>query len=107
MRNFDSPKSLTTVMTPFVVVDDFLPAELAKSMRGDIDAHFSDPFSHHPDTHQISNYWFVPGQYTYLRTLPEKVIQRDQLDQFLSMLTNWSTAVLDCGKLNGHTLAFM
>jgi Rps23 Pro-64 3,4-dihydroxylase Tpa1-like proline 4-hydroxylase len=99
MRNFDSLKPLTPLMSPFVVIDDFLPTELAQAMRADIEAHFSNPFSHHPDTHQIWNYWFVPGQYAYLRTLPEKVIQRDRVEQFLSTITNWSTEVLGLQKV--------
>ena len=60
----------------FVVIDDFLPEEQGVAMREDIDAHFSNPSRHEPATHQVWNYWYVPGSYTYLRTTPEKVIAR-------------------------------
>jgi hypothetical protein len=100
MQIHTPPKSLDPLMASFVVIDDFLPADLAQAMRADIEAHFSNPSNHRPDTHQIWNYWFVPGQYTYLRTLPEKVIRRDRVDQFVSALTNWSIDVLGLKKVN-------
>jgi hypothetical protein len=61
---------------PVFVADDFLPAELAVSMRGYIKAHFADPGERRADTHQVWNYWFVPELYTYLRTTPERIIRR-------------------------------
>ncbi len=73
-----------------VVIDDFLPLELAEAMRADIDAHFDKPGAHLPATHQVWNYWFVPELYTYLRTQPEKVIGRASIDAFQSRLTAWS-----------------
>ena len=57
-----------------VVVDDFLPTELAETMRLEIDDHFDRPDVHTAATHQIWNYWFVPELYAYLRTRPEQVI---------------------------------
>ena len=57
-----------------MIVDNFLPREFAAAMRADIDSHFAAPYQHHPDTHQVWNFWFVPQTYTYLRTQPEKVI---------------------------------
>src|SRR3954470_23683118 len=68
----------------FVVVDDFLPEEQGVAMREDIDAHFSNPSRHEPATHQVWNYWYVPGSYTYLRTTPEKVIARDKVERFVN-----------------------
>jgi hypothetical protein len=44
----------------FLVVYDFLPEDSSRSMRGDIDAHFADP-AHHDLSHQVWNYWYVPG----------------------------------------------
>jgi Rps23 Pro-64 3,4-dihydroxylase Tpa1-like proline 4-hydroxylase len=84
---------------PVVIVDDFLPRELAMTMRADIDAHFAEPSAHRADTHQVWNYWFVPGLYTYLRTTPEKVIRRDRVDGFMEALRTWSTALLGMGDV--------
>lgn len=74
----------------FLLVDDFLPQERAVAMRADIDAHFDRPAEHKPDTHQVWNYWFVPGSYTYLRTTPEKVIGRERVEQFVNDLRDWA-----------------
>ncbi len=74
----------------FVVVDEFLSDEFAQSMRADIDAHFSDPTRHEPATHQVWNYWHVPGSYTYLRTTPEKVIDAGKVTTFVDALSKWS-----------------
>ena len=81
--------------TPLVIVDDFLPRELAMAMREDIDAHFAKPGAHRADTHQVWNYWFVPELYTYLRTTPEKVIRRDRVEDFMDALRIWC-------RLSGH-----
>ena len=79
---------------PLVVIDGFLPVELALQMRRDIDEHFANPHLHRAETHQIWNYWFVPELYTYLRASPEKVIGHDRVTAFHSALRNWSTATL-------------
>jgi len=68
------------------VFDDFLAAEKSAGMRADIDAHFANPYSHKHDTHDVWNYWHVPGQYNYLRTTPEKVISRDKVAEFVEAL---------------------
>jgi len=85
---------------PMIVVDDFLPDELAAAIRGDIDAHFANPGAHHPDTHQVWNYWFVPELYTYLRTTPEKVIDRDRVVAFHGALREWSTNHLGMAEVS-------
>ncbi|MFL6725308.1 MAG: hypothetical protein ACJ8FS_02190 [Sphingomicrobium sp.] len=74
----------------FVVVDDFLSHEQSVSMRQDIDAHFSKPAGHLPETHQVWNYWHVPGSYTYLRTTPEKVVALNKVEAFVTALRNWA-----------------
>jgi hypothetical protein len=74
----------------FVVVDDFLGQGAGEAMRADIDAHFLRPSEHLPTTHQVWNYWFVPGSYTYLRTNPEKVIARDKVEAFVASLRDWA-----------------
>ena len=68
--------SVVPPTAPLIVVDGFLPPELALEMRRDIETHFAKPEGHRPETHQVWNYWFVPDSYTYLRTAPEKVIER-------------------------------
>ena len=78
----------------FLIVDDFLPLELAEAMRQGIDEHFANPGAHKPATHQVWNYWFVPELYAYLRTQPEKVIERGLVDQFQARLTAWSNETL-------------
>lgn len=82
------------------VIDDFLPHELAEAMRADIDAHFASPFKHRPETHQVWNFWFVPQVYTYLRTQPEKVIQRASVERFLGQLRAWSTETLGLARIS-------
>jgi hypothetical protein len=77
-----------------IVVDGFLPPELALAMRQDIETHFGNPAEHPAETHQVWNYWFVPDSYTYLRTAPEKVIERGRIDAFHNALRGWSVAML-------------
>lgn len=83
-----------TMRAPFVVVDDFLPLDAAEAMRLDLEAHFERSESHQPETHQVWNYWFVPGLYTYLRTNPEKLIRRDRVENFMRVLRQWSAEAL-------------
>jgi hypothetical protein len=63
-------------------------------MRRDIEAHFANPAEHRPETHQVWNYWFVPDSYTYLRTAPEKVLERRRIEAFHNALRDWSVAML-------------
>lgn len=82
------------------IIDNFLPREFAAAMRADIDAHFAAPYQHRPDTHQVWNYWFVPQTYTYLRTQPEKVIQRASVERFMGQLRAWSSETLGLARLS-------
>lgn len=83
----------------YLVVDDFLPLDLARAMRADIDAHFANPNAHQPSTHQVWNYWFVPELYAYLRTQPEKVIQPGRAREFHDRLLAWSLGTLGLGAV--------
>ena len=83
----------------FVVVDEFMPADESLAMRADIDAHFANPFYHAPQTHQVWNYWHVPGSYTYLRTSPEKVIELRKVEAFVAALRNWTATKLGLGRV--------
>jgi Rps23 Pro-64 3,4-dihydroxylase Tpa1-like proline 4-hydroxylase len=98
----DAPTSLTH---RYFVIDDFLPLDLALSMRADIDAHFGQPDKHTPDTHQVWNYWYVPATYTYLRTLPEKIIAREKVETFVSSLRSWTVARMGLGNVNWPLLS--
>jgi hypothetical protein len=92
----DAPQTLTSGL---VVVDNFLPQRLADAMRADIDAHFAHPGAHKPETHQVWNYWFVPGLYAYLRTQPEKLIERERARSFFNALGAWSARYLGFGRV--------
>jgi hypothetical protein len=72
------------MLTAYTIIDEFFPE--ADALRAGIDAHFAEPGKHRPETHQVWNYWHVPGLYTYLRTSPEKVLPRPLLDRFLARL---------------------
>src|SRR4051794_18902917 len=78
----------------FVVIDDFVSQDDAASMRQDIDAHFDHPDRHAAATHQVWNYWHVPGSYTYLRTTPEKVIEHAKVEAFVAALRDWAGRTL-------------
>jgi hypothetical protein len=83
-----------------MVVDNFLDANLAEALRRDIDLHFSEPAKHAPATHQIWNYWHVPGLYTYLRTQPENVVHSALADAFVRQLTAWSIETLGLSQVS-------
>lgn len=88
------------VTAPYLVVDDFLPLEVARAMRADIEAHFSGTQKHMPQTHQIWNYWHVPGMYTYLRTNPEKLIAVDKLNTFFNALKGFAVERLGLAEVS-------
>ncbi len=92
-------EGIITFSTPYIILDDFLPLEDAMAMRRGIEDHFADPQNHKPDRHQVWNYWHVPGLYTYLRTLPEKVMEPALVDRFVRGLTIWSEYMLGLGHV--------
>lgn len=73
--------------SPQYVIPNFTP--LAQPMREHIERHFRTPEKHGPE-HQVWNYWYVPNSYTYLRTSPEKVIERSLVEQFVSQVTQFA-----------------
>src|SRR5215475_11884082 len=93
-------RASATVSASHLVVDDFLRADVARSLRADIDAHFRDPQNHGSATHQVWNYWFVPDCYTYMRTDPQKIIAPPKVDGFMAALRNWSLKTLGLGKVS-------
>jgi hypothetical protein len=82
---------------PYIVCDDFMPADFAAAMRQDIDVHFDKPGAHVPERHQIWNYWHIPQLYTYLRTNCDKVIETARVQGFVAALTDWSIQNLGMG----------
>jgi hypothetical protein len=84
---------------PVIVIDGFLPEDLALAMRRDIDAHFAHPETHRPDSHQVWNYWFVPELYTYLRTDPARILGQDRVAAFHAALREWSTTRLGMAEV--------
>jgi len=86
--------AVQTFRATHAVVDNFLPPQLAAAMRQDIENHFGDTGNHRAETHQVWNYWHVPGLYTYLRTLPNKIIQKPHLEKFHQALTVWAIRTL-------------
>src|SRR3982074_689564 len=79
---------------PLIVVDGFLPTEIALQLRRAIDEHFANPQTHRAETHQVWNYWFVPDLYTYLRASPERVLGQEWTALFYEALRRWSIATL-------------
>ncbi|HZP98647.1 MAG TPA: hypothetical protein VFB13_03855 [Reyranella sp.] len=94
MNDPASAEDLPTFTSSYLVIDDFLPMELALSMRADIDRHFGEPAAHQPHTHQVWNYWYVPGTYTYLRTQPERLMGDDKVKTFMATLREYTAARL-------------
>jgi hypothetical protein len=90
---------------PLIVVDGFLATDLALAMRRDIETHFANPTEHRADTHQVWNYWFVPGSYTHLRTAPEKIIERGRVEAFHNALRDWSIAMLGMANVTWPCLS--
>ena len=79
--------------------DSFLPEADALAMRAAFDTHFSNPHRHQPATHQVWNYWYVPGLYTYLRTSPDRLMPRALVDRFVARLTDWAIQRLGLGHV--------
>jgi hypothetical protein len=93
------------ITSPYLVVDDFMPAGTAREMRAVVEAHFGSPYRHTPQSHMNWNYWHVPGLYTYLRTLPEKVIGAALTEAFHTRLCEWSSDTLGLGAAKSSYLS--
>lgn len=91
--------SPTALREPFAVFDSFLPEADAVAMRAAFDTHFSNPGSHSAQIHQIWNYWYIPGLYTYLRTSPERLMPRALVERFVARLTGWASHRLGLGHV--------
>ena len=86
--------------TPPLIVDGFLPAEMALQLRRAIDEHFANPQAHRPEAHDVWNYWFVPELYTDLRARPEKVLGQEWAAAFHEALRRWSIKTLGMSNVS-------
>jgi hypothetical protein len=93
------------VELPFATFDDFLPFDDAAAMRAAAEAHFQDPYRHKPESHHVWNYWYVPGIYTYLRAVPERVLGRDLVVAFHDRLRRWAVERLGLGSVTWPMLS--
>lgn len=75
----------------YIVVENFFGG--SEEMRAAFEAHFSNPHTHTPQ-HQVWNYWYVPDQYTYLRTNPGKIIPEQLISNFVQRLNQWASSAL-------------
>jgi hypothetical protein len=93
------------IRSSYLVVDDFMPSDIAREMRAVAEAHFGSPYDQSPKTHMNWNYWHVSGLYTYLRTLPEKVIGPVLTEAFHAHLSEWSRETLGLGMATSPYLS--
>ena len=85
------------------VNDEFF--EGANELRAAFEAHFRDPQSH-DQRHQIWNYWYVPGHYTYLRAMADTVLPKVVVDRFVERVRAWSLQRLGLGAISRPVLSF-
>ncbi len=79
---------------PYVIVDDFMPPEVALEMRATAERHLGNPYQHSMKTHANWDYWYVPGLYAYLRTDPGMVLGARLTGMFQSRLAEWAAQSL-------------
>jgi hypothetical protein len=87
----------------FHIVKDFFVG--AEDRRRAFDTHFSDTDHHAPITHQVWNYWHVPYLYTYLRTVPEKILPQVLVEGSVNSLRAWSLYMLGFDRVAHPTLS--
>jgi hypothetical protein len=87
---------------PYLVVDDFLPSDLAAEMRTAAEAHLGNPYRHTMKTHMDWDYWHVPDLYTYLRTRPAKILGAHLAGLFHERLTEWAAETLGHAPTDGY-----
>jgi hypothetical protein len=74
-----------------LVVEQFF--DEAEAMRAAFESHFANPGKHSLE-HQVWNYWYFPDSYTYLRTIPGKVMPEPLVSRFRQRLNEWGMATL-------------
>lgn len=75
----------------YVIAENFFDG--AEEMRSAFEEHFNNPHKHTPN-HQIWNYWYVPGAYTYMRTNPTKLMPQALVERFMQRLNGWAMGAL-------------
>jgi 2OG-Fe(II) oxygenase superfamily len=91
--------------SPYLVIDEFMAPSVAHEMRRALEAHLGNPYRHSPQTHTDWDYWYVPGLYTYLRSVPDKIIGTELAERFYDRLFEWSTATLGLGSARASYLS--
>jgi hypothetical protein len=76
------------MMPGYVIHPDFFPE--AEALRAAFEEHFARPEQHRSETHHVWNYWYVPEQYTYLRTTPERLFPAELIRRFSSHLERFA-----------------
>jgi hypothetical protein len=76
------------LLAPLILVEDFFAG--AREMRSSFVRHFARPHDNTAASHQIWDYWYVPGMYTYLRTEPERVLPPPLVEEFRRALQAWT-----------------
>lgn len=89
---------VTRLLEPIIVVEDFFAG--ARDMRASFDRHFSDPHGNSPAIHQVWDYWYVPGLYTYLRTDVARVLPQVLVDEFVGALRASTMASLGMSRIS-------
>jgi len=79
--------------------------QLVGDMRKAYDDHFYENHRSFSPEKRIWDYMHKPGQYTYLKTIPERVIPLQLMNLFLTMLQNWSFEVLGTKNISRPVLA--
>jgi hypothetical protein len=75
-------------------------------MRAAYEHHFRDAYEGTPRTHQIWNYWYVPGLYAYFHTAAYKVVPEPLLARFMQRLRQWSMSTLGLDEITPPYLSF-
>ena len=83
-----------TFDTPYLVIDNFLPTDLALAIRRDIETYFSIPNPQNAENHQVWNYRFVPGLCAYFRTTPGRIVRQEGIRRFSQALEGWAKEAL-------------
>jgi len=84
---------------PLIVLDDFLPAELAEVMRLSLDDHFAQAEDRRPDQ-PIWDFRFKHERHAFLSAAPEKVLQHSNLLDFHERLRAWSLDALGLAQVS-------
>lgn len=81
----------------YVVTPDFF--DEAESLRTAFEQHFDQPEAH-DQRHQVWNYWYVPGTYTYLRTHPDQLLPKPLVESFVTRLRLWASSTLGLNEVS-------